>query len=374
VTQGRTQTRRELNLAIFEGTADRVLWQPRLETWIEHHTKRSTLPDRFRGMTNLEIYDELRCSIRYEACVGVDVIEPREDVVTIQERHADKTVYRTRTPLGELTTVYQDVWEEGRRVNSRIVQWPVKTIDDLRALTWLVERKQYRANLQAFEEAARRMGDRGEPTVGLSSSGFTELIKDSCGLVETFYLLYDHTAEVEAYLEACDRRDDRIIDAALELPCRIFNLGDHATNEFTPPPILEKYLLPRWQRISDRLHAAGRFVHSHWDGHSITMLPYARATRLDGLEALTPAPMGDMTLEQIKDAVGDRMVVLDLLRAIDFLPSFPVDELLDFARKAIDMFAPRLILGISDEISQVGEIDKVEAVSELVEEVCGLAS
>jgi len=33
-------------------------------------------------------------------------------------------------------------------------------------------------------------------------------------------------------------RHDRLLDAALELPCRIFNLGDHATNEFTPPPIL----------------------------------------------------------------------------------------------------------------------------------------
>ena len=29
--------------------------------------------------------------------------------------------------------------------------------------------------------------------------------------------------------------------------------------------------------------------------------------------------------------------------------------------------------GVSDEISQVGEIEKVEAITELVEEVCGLA-
>jgi hypothetical protein len=62
------------------------------------------------------------------------------------------------------------------------------------------------------------------------------------------------------------------------------------------------------------------------------------------------------------------------MRAIDFLPGFPVDELLDFARRAIDMFAPKLILGVSDEISQVGEIEKIEAVSKLVDEICGLAA
>lgn len=36
------------------------------------------------------------------------------------------------------------------------------------------------------------------------------------------------------------------------------------------------------------------------------------------------------------------------------------------------MFAPKLILGISDEISQIGQIEKVEAISELVDEICGL--
>jgi hypothetical protein len=103
------------------------------------------------------------------------------------------------------------------------------------------------------------------------------------------------------------------------------------------------------------------------------MLPFILQTRLDGVEALTPEPMGDMTLEQIKAAVQDKMVVLDLIRAIDFLPNFPVNEMLEFAKRVIDMFAPKLILGISDEISQVGEIEKVEAISELVDKICGLA-
>jgi hypothetical protein len=37
------------------------------------------------------------------------------------------------------------------------------------------------------------------------------------------------------------------------------------------------------------------------------------------------------------------------------------------------MFAPRLILGVSDEISQVGEIERIEAITELVDKTCGLA-
>jgi len=366
-------TRRELNLAIFEGTADAVLWQPRLETWIGHHMIYGTMPKRFQGMSNLEIYDELRCSIRYAASAGIERFEDREDLVRIEEQHPNHTVSRVRTPAGEITTVYQDVWDGRRRVNHRIVDFPVKTARDLRTFTNLVDRQRFQANPETFNRAACAMGHRGEPTMFLSSAGLTELIKRGAGLPGTYYLLHDHPAEVEAYLEACDRRDDRLIDEALKLPCRIFNLGDHANNEFTPPPILKKYLLPRWQRIADRLHAHGRFVHTHWDGNSLLMLPYLRETRLDGVESLTPAPMGDMTLEQMKEAVGDEMIVLDLMPAIDFLPNRPIGEVLDFAQRVLDMFAPKLILGISDEISQVGEIEKVEAISEVVDNFCGLA-
>ncbi|MCC6442430.1 MAG: hypothetical protein IT210_03120 [Armatimonadetes bacterium] len=364
-------TRRELNLAIFEGTAEGVLWQPRLETWIGHHTAMGTLPERYRGMGYLDIYDALRCSVRYAASAGIEGFEDGE-IARSSERGNDYTLEIVRTPAGELRTLYRDIWIEGRHINHRIEGFPVKTVEDLRALTYIVDHQQYRANPEAFGKAEEAVGQRAEPTIFLSSSGFTDLIKFWSGLLDAYYLLYDHTAEVEAYLEACARRDDRLLDAALQLPCRIFNLGDHATNEFSPPPVLRKYLLPRWRHIADRLHEHGRFVHTHWDGNSRHILPFLRETRLDGVEALTPAPMADMTLENIKVAVGDRIVVLDLLPAIDFLEYRPMNELLDLTCRVIDMFAPRLILGISDEISQVGQIEKVEAISQLVDDLCGL--
>ena len=89
------------------------------------------------------------------------------------------------------------------------------------------------------------------------------------------------------------------------------------------------------------------------------------------MEALTFAPMGNITPEEVKQAVGDEIVCLDLLPAIYFLKDYPAEELLEFTRKVIDMFAPRLILGVSDEISSVGEIEKIEAVSRLVRELNG---
>ncbi len=367
-------TRKELNLAIFEGTANAVLWQPRLETWIYHHQAQGTLPDRYKDLDYFGIYDALHCSVRYAACAGIEGYAEPNDIATTEERLDEHHLaVTTRTPSGEMTAIHQLVVVDGNITNQRLHDFPVKTVEHLRVFTDLVERQQFRVNMDAYQAAADAVGDRAEPTMFLTSSGFTDLIKWGAGLLDTYYLLADHPAEVEAYLDACNARDDRMMDEALKLPYRIFNLGDHATNEFTPPPILKKYLLPRWQKISARLNAAGRFVHTHWDGNSVTMLPHLQETGLDGVEALSPLPMGDMTLEQIKAAVQDNIVCLDLLPAIHFLSHFTLEETVEFAKRVIDMFAPKLILGVSDEISQVGEIEKIEAITELVDSVCGLA-
>jgi len=366
-------TRRELNLAIFEGSADAVLWQPRLETWIGHHQHKGTLPDRYKDLDYYGIYDALHCSIRYSAAEGLEQYNDPDDVIVTVEQQGIYHITTFTTPSGSIRQVEQDVYEDGELTNRRIKGFPVQTPADMQVAIDLVEREHFRANMQVYQAAADQLGHRGEPTGWFSSSGFTHMIKHLTGLPNAYYLLHDRPDVVEAYLEACDRRDDRQIEVALQLPHRILNFGDHATNEFTPPPILNKYLMPRWQRLSAKLHEHGRFCHTHWDGNSKTMLPYLKDTGLDAVESLTPFPQCDMTLEEIKAAVGDEMIVLDLIPAIHFLPHFTMEEILDLTRRIIDMFAPKLILGISDEISQVGQIEKVEAITELVDEVCGLA-
>lgn len=376
-------TRRELNLAIFEHTNNAVLWQPRLETWFWHHEKKHTLPTRFESIVPLgpldgwlPFYDLLHCSVRYHHVTWGSLemyYEQPDEILVAEQEDGEHFIVTLTTPAGMLRTIYRDAFnEKGERINRRIEKYPVTTPEELLIVANLMERRNYRANNDFYAEKSALLGDRGEPTIWINSSGFTELIKEWCGLENTFYLWADDPDAVDAYMDACERRDDRQVEAALQTPCRLFNLGDHATNEFTPPVIMERYMLPHWQRISSRLHEENRFVHSHWDGNAKSLLPYLRDTGFDAVEALTPDPQGDITLEEIKAAVGDDIICLDLIPAIHFMPQYSLEEVLDFTRKTIDLFAPRLILGISDEISEVGEIEKVEAITELVECLCGL--
>jgi hypothetical protein len=106
-------------------------------------------------------------------------------------------------------------------------------------------------------------------------------------------------------------------------------------------------------------------VHIHIDGAMKPLLPYIQDCPFDGVEAATPEPQGDVSIEQIKQALGD-MVLLDGIPAVYFLPTYPVEVLIECVQRLVRLFQPRLVLGISDEIPPDGEIERVKLVGEMV--------
>ena len=72
-------------------------------------------------------------------------------------------------------------------------------------------------------------------------------------------------------------------------------------------------------------------------------------------------------MEQIKEALGDKVGLIDGIAATLFNEIYPLKELEAQALKLIDLFAGKLILGISDEMSSTGNIDRVKFITELVE-------
>jgi len=132
------------------------------------------------------------------------------------------------------------------------------------------------------------------------------------------------------------------------------------------PNLFRKYHLPECQHRCAKLHAAGKFISAHWDGDCGPLLPYAQETGLDGIEAITPEPQGDVTLEQTKKAFGDKLFLVDGIPAIYFDKMFPVETLVACVEKIIELFAPKLVLGISDEISSTGDIERIRIVGDIV--------
>jgi hypothetical protein len=75
-----------------------------------------------------------------------------------------------------------------------------------------------------------------------------------------------------------------------------------------------------------------------------------------------------VTLDEVREALGDTMFLLDGIPAVYFDDIFPVDVLVDCTHRLIELFAPRLVLGISDEISSTGDLDRIKVVGQIVDE------
>ena len=195
-----------------------------------------------------------------------------------------------------------------------------------------------------------------------------DLFINKMGVESAIYALYDWPDTVHAYFRALDECHNRLIEVIGKSPIDIINFGDNVHCGTLPPDLFRKYVLPAYQRRCAKLHRAGKFVHAHWDGDTKALLPLAKETGLDGLEAITPEPQGDVTLEEIKTALGDELFLLDGIPAIYFDATYPVAVLAGCARRLIELFAPRLVLGISDEISSTGDIERIRVVAGIVDE------
>ncbi len=349
----------------FGNAGGKIIWQPRIECWYDD--KRfagEPLPAEFDGLTRPEIYRRLGCSARIYAFNRCFQKVPNSRISRERVELSDtEWEIRVSTPIGTITEHWHSTPSSWAPVRDK---WSVSTVEDLRVMGWIQEHTEWRFDREAYDDVRSEWSGLGAPTIFMPRVNVQHLYIDLIGVEGGVFMLYDRPDDVIRYFEILHENHLRLIDVISDSPIDIINFGDNVHAGTLSPQLFTEYVLPAYQARCEKLHSAGKFVHSHWDGDTRPLLPFARETGLDGIEAITPTPQGDVELEEVKDALGD-MYLIDGVAAILFDPLYPVEELLAQAQKVIDLFAPNLILGISDEISSTGDIYRVREVGGLVD-------
>jgi hypothetical protein len=361
-------TLREMNLRVFEGQPiPHVLFQPRLEPWYDWHKTFDSLPPRVQPMSLRELFDDLHLSMRYvHYYTGMPdpVVCSFSPEVKIRERFTGQEGYRVyETPFGELVETHKftvdGTWRE--------VGFPVRQAGDLRKLRWLCQHEVYSFSEGNFSQGSEFVGDRGEPQFWVPKSPYQALAQQWMKLEDFIYALADHPAEVEETMKAIDAAYDPLYEGIVASgQVRIVNFGENVHEQLLSPRYFERYLIPFYEKRATQLRQAGIFTHVHIDGHFRSLLGYLRHLPFDGYEALTPLPQGDVSLEEIKEHIGDK-VLLDGIPAVTFLPTYSREVVMEMVERIVTLFHPRLVLGVSDEVPEgAGEeaIERVQMVSE----------
>jgi hypothetical protein len=356
------------NDVVFGRAGGKIIWQPRIGCWYgDKMFAGQDLPEPYTGMSLEEVYRALGCSHRlyswYNRCFRP--LEPSSLHRVHEQLNATDTKTTIETPVGKQVRIDRKTANSSRAIH---VKWPVENKQELKVATWVVENTTWEWDQELFERSESEVSDLGAPTIFLPRSNIQDLYINTMGVEHATYALYDWPDTVEAYFQTLDECQNRLIDIVNTSPIDIINFGENIHSSTLPPSLFEKYHLPACQLRCDRLHSAGKFVCSHWDGDCRPLLRYARETRLDGIEAITPLPQGDVTLEEVKEALGDDIFLLDGIPAVYFDETFSVETLIECTKKIIDLFAPKLVLGISDEISSTGDIERIRIVGDIVKE------
>ena len=263
----------------------------------------------FTGLDYFDLYRELDCSARlyeYNACfrrVEHPAVTP--DAARAQrDRHRDHDPYAGGQAGGRASQDDEQLARHHDEVGGR---------DRRGAEGRDVARGEHGLGVGSGQvrRTAGTVGDLGAPTMFMPRMNVQSLYIEKMGSQNGIYAIYDWPDTVEAYFRALEESHDRLIDVINASPVDIINYGENVHAGTLSPKLFRKYHLPACQRRSEKLHAAGKFVCSHWDGDVKALLPYVHETGLDGIEAITPYPQGDVTLEETKEALGDEIFLLD---------------------------------------------------------------
>ena len=285
------------------------------------------------------------------------------DRIQVRRRIDEDSIYtKYRTPKGDLTQVERRT-EYGTA--SLRIEYFLKSVEDFKVLAHILRRQSFEFDKALYEERESLLGDRSEPLVNVPWGSIQRFFIVYMGFQRGVLALWKHRDEVEELLRILDQNDDERFRLIKTTPFRIVNFGDNIDEGLCSPPLFQRYMLPYYQRRTKELKAVGKFCTSHWDGKIRKLLPFIRETGLDGLECVPPEPQGNVTLEELKEGMRGRVLV-DGIPATHFLPFVGDEELEAFVYRLLDLFKPRIIVGISDMLPPDGSIEKVRLVGDMV--------
>ena len=357
----------QFNLDVIHRKTKKVIWQPRIQCWYDDKVSiGEDLPGRYKGMSPVELYKALGVSNRcymYGACFR-HIYDPRISF-ECKVLSPVETLHIMHTPKGDLTQIYRTNTSNSGSYPSK---WWITDEDEMKIHQWVLENSTWEWNQEAYDRIKEEWGFAGAPSAFFPRVNMQYLFHDVMGPEEGIFAVYDFPETVEKYFAALSEHQDRMAQVWNNCPIEIVNFGDNVHDGVLSPALFEKYVLPEYQHRNDLFHSHGKWTNAHWDGDVKSILKYVRATGLDGVEAVTPLPQGDVTLKEVKAAFGDDIFLMDGIAALLFDPNlYPIEDLEAQVNECLELFAVQLIMGISDEIASTGDIDRVIHVRDMVD-------
>lgn len=361
-------TTTERVLAVYDGRpVDRPVWVADMGYWYSAMVELGRLPERYAGDGIVDLYRDL----------GVDAMETvlacpwttrHSDVEVTHTEHPGPPRTRVtewRTPVGVLRQVTEYIPTSCTWACTR---YPAASVADLAAVRHIASAAVVEPDYPPMQALMDLYGDHGVGVTMPLRSPMAQLLVEWMGVTNTAYALADDPAAVAATVEALDDLSDRVHAICCGSPAPLLCYGDNVTGEVVSPRLFRRWYDPCYRKRTAAARAHGKRTFVHIDGTVATVLPLVAASGVECGQSLTPAPVGDATLEGMRVAAGPDLVLWGGLPGALFSPVYPecmlreaVDRALEFARQD-----PRFMLCVCDQVPPDADLGRVEMVGRMV--------
>lgn len=215
------------------------------------------------------------------------------------QENGRKLIRRTiKTPVGEAYQILEPdpAYETSNWTHVHFIKGP----DDYRVLEFYYRDMVFRDNGEAIREAQRRVGTDGLVMLRIAKSPLQEMLYLLMGL-EQFAVDYQERRELFDSLHATMvARYEELYEFAAVSPAEILQLGDNIYSDMVGRERYQRYLMPEYAKITARLRGTGKLLAVHMDGNLRSLAADIAAAPFDIVEAMTPPPMGDVSVREAR--------------------------------------------------------------------------
>jgi hypothetical protein len=358
--------RQRIETVFNGGQPDAMVWYGDLGYWHAAHTQIGDVPERWQGAAGRsQMHRDLGVGEYVPGCCAF-TLEEGPEVQFRETRVGDVRRMEWITPVGTLTERWQfspPSYSWGHR------EFPVKTPADLAVVRFIYSQRRYRPDPERVAQMERDLPDQGLPVIATHASPMADLYKAWVGVMQLSYLLADAPEEIERTLAVMAEAQAPMWQITAESPCRHVMMCENFTAEGMGG-LFDRYFRDFLQEKIAVFHQHGQKVMCHIDGTLRGLAEKLPTVGVDCLDAVTPKPVGDVALDELRPLVGPEVLILGGLPGAMFAPPFTARDMEAHVREIIRLHkdSGRFMLGVADQVPPNGDLDLVRLVTRMVEE------
>ena len=359
---------RERALAAMRGQpVDHIPFIARMDLWYSFHKNQGSLPHPYEQSSLWDIQRDLGIGIFGFGAWDISFyrLEYR-NVEVVKTTRGQETATQYNTPYGSLTArdVMAEELNEAAGTGARI-EYPFKSEADYDALQYLIENTQVVENFEAYAQFIDAIGGDG---LALPFSGHLpahQLMIFFMGYQRFYYELNDHTARLEALIQALENQQQQVLELATASPADAIEVGANYDEQMTPPPVFERFFAPFYHKASQLLSAAGKPLVVHGDGEMRRLLTSLMACGIQVVEAITPKPMTSIDIANTRQLWKDKVAMWGGLSTVILTQEFSEAQFEAFLEDLFRDVAPgdRFILGFGDNVPTDASFERVRRIA-----------